>query len=90
MILVSTSYGNCTQAPCAMHSVQYVYVWVTNLSESSFQAIESGLIDVWKQWTYTAMKEEYLQAIFYLTFAILLLLFWNFVAVSLVTHNLKV
>ena len=31
-------------------------------SESSFQAIESGLIDVWKQWTYTAMKEEYLQA----------------------------
>ena len=25
------------------------------------QAIESGLIDVWKQWTYTEMKEEYLR-----------------------------
>ena len=29
--------------------------------KSAPKAIESGLIDVWKQWTYTAMKEEYLQ-----------------------------
>ena len=29
--------------------------------KSASKAIESGLIDVWKQWTYTAMKEEYLQ-----------------------------
>ena len=31
------------------------------LCKSAPKAIESGLIDVWKQWTYTAMKEEYLQ-----------------------------
>ena len=41
--------------------------WTGNNNEHCFvcksapKAIESGLIDVWKQWTYTAMKEEYLQ-----------------------------